>query len=354
MIISTTLTGNTAGIIGDALRSVIDQVDKCLVIDTGITDNTLEVAELICGDKLVVRDFRWRDDFSAARNFALRAAEEMKASWCMTLDTDERMIFEPGFNLRQRLEEFKGILMLVQQLDGTYCKERIFRLPTKVRFRGPTHEGLRGVTDGSILTGAKFTELSKTPEQAKAKNERDVRILKDWVKLVPEPRWYFHLGTSYHGLKQYEEAIVAYRKCADFRGWSEESSWACYMAAECYCHLGKYVEAIETCAHGMSLRPKTMELAWLAGYSAYQLKEYESAIAWEKIALGIPADPLRIGFRNMVAQNDGPYEVLYFAHQNLGHTVEAEDARVEWIRRKAARLEAERPRLPGEGTTAPG
>jgi hypothetical protein len=43
-IASTTLTGNSAGLIADALRSVVDWVDYCLVIDTGVTDGTLEVA----------------------------------------------------------------------------------------------------------------------------------------------------------------------------------------------------------------------------------------------------------------------------------------------------------------------
>ena len=44
MIVSTTLTGSNADIIGDALASVLEQVDRCIVIDTGAKDDTVEVA----------------------------------------------------------------------------------------------------------------------------------------------------------------------------------------------------------------------------------------------------------------------------------------------------------------------
>ncbi len=66
-LVSVTLADNTRAIIGDALRSVVDWVDRVLVVDTGVTDGTLDVARAIAGDKLIVRGFPWCDDFSAAQ-----------------------------------------------------------------------------------------------------------------------------------------------------------------------------------------------------------------------------------------------------------------------------------------------
>ncbi len=43
----TTLTGNNEDIIGEALSSVVGRVDICLVIDTGVTDHSLEIARSI-------------------------------------------------------------------------------------------------------------------------------------------------------------------------------------------------------------------------------------------------------------------------------------------------------------------
>ena len=47
MLVSTTLTGNNAAIIGEALASVVNWVDRCLVIDTGVTDDSLAIARAI-------------------------------------------------------------------------------------------------------------------------------------------------------------------------------------------------------------------------------------------------------------------------------------------------------------------
>jgi hypothetical protein len=49
MIVSTTLTGSNADIIGDALASVVAQVDRCLVIDTGARDESIDVARRVAG-----------------------------------------------------------------------------------------------------------------------------------------------------------------------------------------------------------------------------------------------------------------------------------------------------------------
>ena len=72
MLVSTTLTGSNAAIIGDALKSVLAQVDRCLVIDTGATDDTLDVARRVAGDKFVLAQFKWCNDFAAARRRARR------------------------------------------------------------------------------------------------------------------------------------------------------------------------------------------------------------------------------------------------------------------------------------------
>jgi glycosyltransferase involved in cell wall biosynthesis len=69
--------------------SVIENAKKCtdevIIIDSGSTDRTVELAESH-GAKVVFR--AWTNDFSAQRNFAL---EQTKADWVLYLDADERM-----------------------------------------------------------------------------------------------------------------------------------------------------------------------------------------------------------------------------------------------------------------------
>ncbi len=338
MIVSTTLTGSNADIIRDALASVVQQVDRCIVIDTGTKDDTLAVAREVAGDKLVVREFPWRNDFSAARNFALEAAVEAGAKWAVTVDTDERLVFDDGVDLHKLLAKSRSKVLLIGHVDGSYSKERIVRVPTRMHWVGPTHEALEGQRAGEseILQGVRFEELAKDAAALRAKFERDAAVLEEYVREHPDvPRWHYYLGASLHDLRRYEEAIEAFKACAALRGWNEEGAWACYRAADCYCSLKRWNEAIDMCAQGLALRPATAELAWLAGFAAFNARRYEDAIAWSNMAVvngfydGAGAGYTRISFRYPYALFEGPYEVLRWTFDRLGNAEAAKEAAKE-------------------------
>lgn len=346
MIVSTTLTGSNADILGDALASVVGHVDRCLVIDTGARDASLAIAREVVGEKLLVREFPWKNDFAAARNFSLDAATQAGARWAVTVDTDERLLFDRGFDLRAALAASTAAVLLVAQQDGSYAKERILRLPTTLRWAGPTHEQLKGGRAGesAVLEGVRFSELSKGEAELRRKFERDATILRAHTRKLPkEPRWHYYLGSSLHGLGQYAAAIDAYRACAALGGWAEEAAWACYRAAECYCALERWREAVETCARGLAIRPATAELAWLAGWASWKAKRYEDAIAWSNMAVvnglydGAGAAFERISFRHRPALYEGPYDVLRSTFTALGNPEAAAEAAREYEAAKQAR-----------------
>ena len=332
-IVSTTLTGNSAAIIEGALLSVVTWVDLCLVIDTGVSDNTLEIAKRVAGAKYVERRFAWRKDFAAARNFALDAAHELGADWAVTLDTDER-IEGSGAQLRAAMTgASEGVLML-RDSDLTYAKERCFRLPARERFDGPTHEAFPSYKVGvRTVAEATFRELPKNEEALRRKFERDIDILRPHVQSRPaDPRWHYYLAESLKNLSQFEEAVVEYDACAALRGWNEESAWACYRAAECLVSLGRLRDAIDRCAAGLARHAGIAELAWLAGFCAFQLGDAAQAAYWAALAIphglfrGNGKRVPRIGFRNPSALYEGPYDVLRFALRSLGDTAGADEA----------------------------
>ncbi len=76
------------------LASAADLVDEMIVMDTGSTDRTKEVAARF-GARIF--DFPWCDDFSAARN---ASADHANGDWLFILDADD-VIDEPN---RQRLK----------------------------------------------------------------------------------------------------------------------------------------------------------------------------------------------------------------------------------------------------------
>ena len=71
------------------LESVKNVADEIIIVDTGSTDNTKQIARQFTDN---IYDFAWIDDFSAARNFSLsKAAKE----WIFVIDADEFVMFNP-------------------------------------------------------------------------------------------------------------------------------------------------------------------------------------------------------------------------------------------------------------------
>lgn len=329
ILVSTTLTGNNERLIVDALRSILPHVDICLVIDTGVTDATLEIARKIAGDKLVVRDYVWINDFADARNYALQQAallcsagpaeECSPQAWAITVDTDERMLFHKDFDLRASLKslspEYEQVLATSH--TGDYMKERIFRLPAKYQWAGPTHE-FYPATARTNFPGLRFFEIPKNPVQAQEKFKRDVDILVHHILKNPmDARWHFYLAESYNNLGMKDQALKFYRRCADLKGWNEESAWACFRAVQILHERSEWELSLDECAKGLTRHAGFSELAWLAAFANYQLGRKDQARHWAhmSISTGYSGKPAldRTGFKFSAGLYEGPFNVLRFA-----------------------------------------
>jgi glycosyltransferase involved in cell wall biosynthesis len=344
-IVSTTLSSNNANIIREALESIRDHVDECIIIDTGITDNSLEIAREVVGDKLIVVKYKWVEDFADARNFALDAAFQRGADWAITVDTDERIILDK-FDLRAFCTTADKNVYLMPYKDGFYCKERIFKFPIVGQYAGPTHEAFINSPSTDKTPGGSFWELGKDEAGTIKKFARDIKILEQHTKKNPsDPRWFYYLGESYRNStfyvkdlsesrELYKKAIKSFDKCWSLNGWDEESAYAAYKAAICYTDIGDYQSAIESCARGIARHPAIPELFWYAGYCSYHLGRYEKAIHYSRLAVvlgieeGIGKSVYRVGFRHLPASYDGPYDIMYWSYKKLGREEEANAALV--------------------------
>ena len=76
-----------------------DAVDRMIVVDTGSSDRTVEIARRM-GARVV--EHEWSDDFAAARNAAL---EHVKSGFILHLDADERLAHGAGTTLRQAVRK---------------------------------------------------------------------------------------------------------------------------------------------------------------------------------------------------------------------------------------------------------
>lgn len=92
------LTYNEEKNIEDCLRSV-DFADEVIIIDSGSTDKTIEIAEKM-GAKCVYHPMN--EGFAGQRNFALT---QTQAQWVLYLDSDERITPELGAEIQQVIQK---------------------------------------------------------------------------------------------------------------------------------------------------------------------------------------------------------------------------------------------------------
>src|SRR5438309_3283180 len=90
---------NEERFIQDCLESAREAVDEMVVVDTGSTDRTVELAEQAGAQ---VSHFQWCNDFAAARNASI---ERAKGAWVLWLDADERLGPGSAAELRRAIRQ---------------------------------------------------------------------------------------------------------------------------------------------------------------------------------------------------------------------------------------------------------
>lgn len=79
---------NEEDVLERALKSVQDIADEIIIVDTGSTDSTKDIASSYTNK---IYDFEWCDDFSKARNYSFSKATK---DYCMWLDADDVILEE--------------------------------------------------------------------------------------------------------------------------------------------------------------------------------------------------------------------------------------------------------------------
>lgn len=200
-------------------------VSEQIVVDTGSTDRTVEIAKSM-GAK--VYRFSWINNFSAAKNYAISKAEH---EWIAFLDADE--YFSP--------EDAQKLYSYIKQLDRTAYDViktafinldnegkvldvrshlRIFRNLPELRYHRRIHEGLKKI-DGTILRIADMTgELSIYHTGYGTEEIQKKQILRRNLDLIlaelpdhpDDYEMHGYLGNEYEGMGELELAEKSYRK----------------------------------------------------------------------------------------------------------------------------------------------
>jgi tetratricopeptide (TPR) repeat protein len=129
--------------LGRCLLSVAQQVDEMIIVDTGSTDQTVQIAATFGAQ---IRHFQWCDDFATARNYAMTQAT---GQWILMLDADEELVVQSSDWRNGVMTASAALAYTIDLKDADDSNSltamrtpRLFRNHPKLQYAGRYHEHL--------------------------------------------------------------------------------------------------------------------------------------------------------------------------------------------------------------------
>jgi len=286
---------NEEAVIGRCLESVRGVFDEIIIVDTGSSDATKEICKTYTEK---IYDFKWTDDFSAARNFAFSKANCEYLCWLDADDVIEKEDAEKIISLKRNVniaDTYMFKYVISENFDGTsnfeFYRERIVRNCDKAIFRGFIHECI--IPFGKTIycdIGIKHRKINAGDPERNLKIY--LRHKSNGERFDARSTYYF--GKEYFYLKQYDEcsrvlsefltmdnkyiadikdALITLYRCSLFKG--QPSSEYLYSVLK---EIGGDAEALT-----------------LLGEYYFKLKDYKRAETFLKFALCVDEDD-SVGF----------------------------------------------------------
>ena len=272
-----------------AIQSVRNLTDEIIVINTGSTDNTPQLA-LAAGAKLF--NLNWTEDFSVARNFSLKQAS---SDWVLVLDADEVLESvnpETFYELLNNVQ-VEGYFLHIKNILGPTQGEshdqvvRLFRNKPMYQFEGPIHEqvapAILRANNGNGLVAAPLTlnhyGYLKDRVQSKDKFSRNSEIImKELARNSDNPFLLYCLGLEYYqqdsiteGLKHLTKALT---HMSGNEGYFED---VLLNIALGYLSLEETIKLIDFSSKALSMYPDQADFLFLRGTAYLSRTNYHEA-----------------------------------------------------------------------------
>lgn len=277
-------------VLARCLDSAAEIVDEVVVVDTGSSDRTKEIAARY-GQ---VWDYVWCDNFASARNFSFSHATKDFILW---LDADD--VITPDnkarfLQLKQELDDRTDVVMLPYHTafdeEGhptfTYYRERLLRRAMGFHWEGAVHECITPC--GQICYGDAAVSHRK---QTDADSDRNLRIyegiLARGTPLDTRGQFYYARERMIH--QQFAQAAAAFEEFLQREdGWVENRIEACRNLADCLLALGQREQARQALVRSFAMDSPRGETC--CALAALEMEEgrLEQARFWYETALRAP------------------------------------------------------------------
>lgn len=282
----TIIAKDEADVIARVLDCAKKFADETIVADTGSKDRTADIARSR-GAK--VYDFKWADDFAAARNFAFSKAT---CDYVMWLDADDVV---SGDNI-DRIIALKPLLdtrdiwyfkyATAFDKDGRptfeYWRERVFRRSLGEKWTDPVHEvfhaaGTRAFENVTVM------HAKTRPSPPRRNLDIYLSLLASGATLSPRQKFYFANELYQNGLTTL--AVPAYRDFLASDGMAENKVQAHINLARIFAVGKDPTASLKELTDALAVGEPSAELCVALGNAFLAVGDVDAATFWYKAAL---------------------------------------------------------------------
>lgn len=315
------------------LDSVRPYVDELVIVDTGSQDATKAIARQFT-DRIF--DFAWRDDFSAARQFAF---DQVTGDWIAWVDADDVVI--GGDLWRAEMAALPtGITCVhwrylrIRPTDGViisqHWRERCVRNDGSYSWKGRVHEVL--VRDrAEQIYNSTLVWLEHHQQPSEARSRRNLNILEAEYRELGEAtptRSLFYMGNEYLDHQAWQQAADCYRLYLQRGSWRDERYFAAVRRARALWALEDHDAALDAYLSALKELPSFPHAYFGLAEVYYTLHEWGKVIHWIELGQKMPP-PYTTLFLNA---EDYTYHWIIHYTNALYHMQQVDEA-LEWTER---------------------
>lgn len=312
---------NEEKVLERCLSCLTDIADEIIIVDTGSTDKTKDIAKKFT-DKIY--DFKWIDNFSAARNFSFSKATKEYIMW---LDADDVILpidLEKLVKLKNSLDKNIDMVMLKYNtgfdengnVNFSYYRERILKRTKGYTWVSPIHEVI--TISGNTL----YTDIAITHKKSDSTDsKRNLRIFESMIKqgITLDARQEFYYARELYYAENFQEAILSFNKVLDNESaWVENKINGCIDLSHCYLALNDKTNAVLALTRSFMYDTPRAEICCEIGSFFMNENKFLNAEYWYKQALNCTLDITRGGFYMLDCYNYIPYLQLCVCSFRLG------------------------------------
>jgi tetratricopeptide (TPR) repeat protein len=317
---------NEETFLAGCLESVRGIVDEIIVVDTGSTDGTIEIATQF-GARIF--HFPWIGDFAAARNESLR---HCTGEWVLYLDADERLVADghsilPKLLRNRKAQAYYCLIRGEERLPrgkvfNIAPYPRLFRRLPAFQFEGKVHEqiipsirraGYEPVNSSLMIDHLGYAQSS---EIIASKFQRNAGLLREQVAAQgSDPYMRFQLGNTLALLGRSEEAmaemLVALRLASNLP--KLKATILNGLSSIC-ADENRIEEGIQYAAESLRIAKSQVTARWLLATLKMGQQDFEGALPILQEMIRLQNSPVRgesldVGFDASIPLNEAYFRV---------------------------------------------